>query len=161
MTISLEQVSEAGVPKSVIRHLLHGSGGQMPIGVSVERREVTLYPSYVFLLTPVGLRKSLKVSYHVPPKAMWQFLRWAHIHPRTLRARINDHQDCFPRGAWVAQWVKHSNLGFRSGRDLTVHEFKPRIGLHADSTEPAWDSLSPFLSLPLPCSRCPSLKINK
>ena len=33
-------------------------------------------------------------------------------------------------------------LGFGSGHNLTVHEFKPHAGLHADSTEPAWDSLS-------------------
>ena len=30
---------------------------------------------------------------------------------------------------------------------LTVHEFKPHIGLCADSAEPAWVSLSPSLSL--------------
>ena len=61
------------------------------------------------------------------------------------------------RGAWVAQPVKRLTLGFGSGHDLTVHEFKPRIGLHADSVEPAWDSLSVSLSLPPP----PTFKINK
>ncbi|XP_040323911.1 acrosomal protein KIAA1210 homolog [Herpailurus yagouaroundi] len=49
----------------------------MPIGVSVERREVTLYPSYVFLLTPVGLRKSLKVSYDITDPTMAESLREA------------------------------------------------------------------------------------
>ena len=40
-------------------------------------------------------------------------------------------------------------------------EFKPRVGLCADSAEPAWDSLSPLLSLPLPHSRCLCLSQNK
>ena len=61
------------------------------------------------------------------------------------------------RGTWVAQSVKHLTLGFCSGHDLMVHEFKPRIGLCADSAEPAWDSLSPSLSLPLPCTLSLSL----
>ena len=36
-----------------------------------------------------------------------------------------------------------SNFG--SGHDLMVHEFEPCTGFHADSAEPAWDSLSPSL----------------
>ena len=52
------------------------------------------------------------------------------------------------QNAWVAQSVKRLTLDLGSGRDLTVHQFKPGAGLCADSTEPAWDSLS--LSL------CPS-----
>ena len=56
------------------------------------------------------------------------------------------------RGTWVAQSVKCQTLDFGSGHDLTVHEFKSCIGLHTDSTEPAWDSLSLPLPLPLPCS---------
>ena len=48
----------------------------------------------------------------------------------------------FGRGAWVAQLVKHQTLDFSSGHDLTVHEFKPHIGLCADTAGPAWDSLS-------------------
>ena len=47
------------------------------------------------------------------------------------------------RDVWVAQPVKHPTLGFGSGHDLTVHEFEPHTGLCAESTEPAWDSLSP------------------
>ena len=35
-------------------------------------------------------------------------------------------------GAWVAQLVKHRTLAHH----LTVHEFKPRIRLCADSSEP-------------------------
>ena len=41
-----------------------------------------------------------------------------------------------------------------STHDLTVCEFEPRIGLSAVGVEPAWDSLSPSLSLPLPCLLC-------
>ena len=52
-----------------------------------------------------------------------------------------------PRGAWVAQSVKHPTLGFGSIRDLTVCEFEPCIGLCADSMESAWDPLSLPLSL--------------
>ena len=55
-------------------------------------------------------------------------------------------------GAWVAQLVEHPTLEFSSGHNLTVCGFKPRIGLRADSMEPAWDS--PSLSLPLPHSCC-------
>ena len=45
-------------------------------------------------------------------------------------------------GAWVAQLVKRPTFGFSPGHDLTVHRFEPQIGLHTDSAEPAWDSLS-------------------
>ena len=50
--------------------------------------------------------------------------------------------------ACMAQLVKRSILDFSSGHDLMVHEFKPRVRLYTDSTEPAWDSLSLFLSAP-------------
>ena len=49
----------------------------------------------------------------------------------------------------MVQSVKHLTLDLGSGHDLTVGKFKPRIGLCADGTKPAWDSVSP--SLPLPC----------
>ena len=49
------------------------------------------------------------------------------------------------RDTLVAQSVKCLTLGFSSGHDLSVHGFKPRIGLSADSAEPAWDSVSLFL----------------
>ena len=56
------------------------------------------------------------------------------------------------RSTCVPQSVKHPTLGFSSGHDLTVHELDLPVGLHADSVEPAWDSLSlplfPFLSAP-------------
>ena len=45
----------------------------------------------------------------------------------------------------MAQLVKCLSLDFSSGHDLTVHKIEPCIRLHADSTEPAWDSLSPSL----------------
>ena len=57
----------------------------------------------------------------------------------------------------MVQSIKQPTLGFGSGHDLVVGEFKPHIGLCADSVESAWDSLS----------LCPShacvltLKINK
>ena len=53
-------------------------------------------------------------------------------------------------GAWVAQSVKRLALNFCSGHDLTVCGFEPPIGLCAGSVGPAWDSLSPSLSVPPP-----------
>ena len=64
------------------------------------------------------------------------------------------------RGAWAAQSVEHPTLDFGCGRDLTVREFEPHLGLWADGAEPAKDSLSPSLC-PLPCLCSLSLKINK
>ena len=43
----------------------------------------------------------------------------------------------------MVQLVKRPTLDFGSGHDLTVDETEPRIRLHVDSAEPAWDSLSP------------------
>ena len=64
-------------------------------------------------------------------------------------------------GSWVAPLVKHLTLGFDSGGDLTVREFKPHVRLQAESAEPARGFLS-LLSLPLLCSCALSLscKIN-
>ena len=45
-----------------------------------------------------------------------------------------------------ARSVKHPTLGFSSGRDLTVREIEPHVGLCVDGAEPAWDSLSVPLS---------------
>ena len=62
----------------------------------------------------------------------------------------------------MVQSVKHLALDFSSGHDLTVCEFEPHMGLCADSSEPAWDSLSPSLSAPPPLTLSISLsKINK
>ena len=56
--------------------------------------------------------------------------------------------------------VKHLTLGFSSGHDLMVRGFKPRVGLCADSVEPAWDSLSPsFCTFPA-CARSLSLSLS-
>ena len=52
-------------------------------------------------------------------------------------------------GTWVAQWVKLPTLGFGSGHDLQVGEFKPHLGLCIEREEPAWDSFSPSLFDPL------------
>ena len=57
----------------------------------------------------------------------------------------------------MAQSVKRQTLGFGSGRDLTVREFRPRVGLCADSLEPGWD-LSLPLSAPPQHAHCVSQK---
>ena len=64
-------------------------------------------------------------------------------------------------GLWGSQSGKHLTLGFGSGLDLTVHEFERRVGLFADSKEPAWDSLSLSLSLSLSVSLSVSLSLSK
>ena len=56
----------------------------------------------------------------------------------------------------MAQSVKHPNLDFGSGHDLTVCEIDPCIGLCVESVEPVWDSLSLSPTHIL----CLSLKIN-
>ena len=58
------------------------------------------------------------------------------------------------RGAlgYIFLSVKCLTLHFSSGHDLTVHEIEPRVGLCANSAEPAWDSLSLSLSLLLSLS---------
>ena len=65
-------------------------------------------------------------------------------------------------GAWVAQWVKRPTLA-----QVMISQFvslSPVLGsvLTAQSLEPASDSVSPSLSLPLPDLHSVSLsKINK
>ena len=51
------------------------------------------------------------------------------------------------RGTCVAQLIKRPTLDFSLGHDLMVCEIEPCIGLHADSVEPIWASLSPTLPL--------------
>ena len=63
------------------------------------------------------------------------------------------------KGAWVVQLVKRPTLGFGSGHDLTVCEFKPRTGLYTDSVEPTWDFSLP-LSLPLTCVCARALSLS-
>ena len=63
----------------------------------------------------------------------------------------------------MAQLAKRPTPGFGSDHGLTFCEFEPHIGLHTDRAEPAWDSLSPSLSLfasPL-LGLSVSLKMNK
>ena len=45
--------------------------------------------------------------------------------------------------------IEYPTPGFSLGRNLTAHGIEPHIRLGAASVEPAWDSLSPSLSLPL------------
>ena len=62
----------------------------------------------------------------------------------------------------MAQLVRHQTPDFHSGHDITVREFKPYVGVCADSAELAWDSLSPshFATPPLKLLLSLSLKIN-
>ena len=64
-------------------------------------------------------------------------------------------------GACVAQSAKCLPRDFGSGHDLTVHEFKPHIGLCAGHAEPAWDSLSPSPPLSAPLLLTHSLFLSK
>ena len=57
-------------------------------------------------------------------------------------------------GAWMALSVELPTLDFGSGHDLTLCEFELHVGLHDDSAELAWNSLSPSLCVL-------SLKVNK
>ena len=52
----------------------------------------------------------------------------------------------------MAQLVKCLTLDFGSGHDLPVGGFETRVGFCVDIAEPAWDSLSPSLSLCLSLS---------
>ena len=66
----------------------------------------------------------------------------------------------------MAQQVKRQTLGFSSGHDLTVREFKPSVGLCADRGARSLLRIVPLsLSVPLPlagtCARTLSLKINE
>ena len=61
----------------------------------------------------------------------------------------------------MAQSVKHPTLDFGSGHDLAVCGFGPHVGLCTGNAEPAWDFLSPSLSLLLPCFLSFSLKVKK
>ena len=49
---------------------------------------------------------------------------------------------------WLSQ-LSAPTFGFSSGHDLSVCGFESCVGLCAESTEPAWGTLSPSLSLPL------------
>ena len=66
-------------------------------------------------------------------------------------------------GTSVAQLAKHPVLAFGSGPDLMVRGMEPWLGLwfHADSVEPAWDSLSLPFCLSFSLSLSFSKEINK
>ena len=63
------------------------------------------------------------------------------------------------RGARVAQLVKCPTLDFGSGYDLTVLWVWTPCQARADVVEPAWDSLSPSLSVP--SLLVPTLSLSK
>ena len=69
-------------------------------------------------------------------------------------------QNVHIRGARGAQLVGRLILDVSSGHDLTISGTEPRVGLCADSVEPAWESLPLSLSAP-PAAHSLSLKINK
>ena len=54
--------------------------------------------------------------------------------------------------------VKHPTVGFGPGHDLMVLEIEVRIGLYADSMEPAWDSLALSVCPSPACALSLSLK---
>ena len=60
----------------------------------------------------------------------------------------------------VPGWFSQLSINFSSGHDLTISRFEPHIGLCADSTEPALDSLSPCLSL-CPSHACTLSNVNR
>ena len=53
-------------------------------------------------------------------------------------------------GRLGGSWAKSSTLYFSSGHDLMVCECEPCVRLCVGNREPAWDSLSPSLSLSVP-----------
>ena len=60
----------------------------------------------------------------------------------------------------MAQSGKCQTLDFSSGHNISICEFETCDGLHNDSVEPAWDSLSLPLSAPPPLVRALSKEIN-
>ena len=61
----------------------------------------------------------------------------------------------------MAQLVKHPALDFGSGHDLMVCGIEPCVTPCAESTEPAWDSISPSFSAPPLLMLSPSVSQNK
>ena len=91
-----------------------------------------------FLRVSYGLAPSLSNLFFFSfPSPMWMELE-------TERSILKQSLG----GAWVAQSVKPLTLDFGSGHGLTVHEFKPCVGLCAGRVEPAWNPLSPSFSAP-------------
>ena len=61
----------------------------------------------------------------------------------------------------MTQSIEHLTLGFHSGHDLMICGTEPRIGLQADSVEPAWDFLSFSLSAPPLLAHVRALSLSK
>ena len=59
----------------------------------------------------------------------------------------------------MAQLVELLTLDLGSGHDLALGEIEHHVSLRTDSAEPAWDSLFPSLSAPLP--QINKLKLKK
>ena len=98
----------------------------------------------------------------IAPSSSWHPNMHLYVSKHALEGVITFFENCYSRGTifikkqcsswgtWVAQLVKWPTLGFSSGHDLVVHEIEFCIGLCADGTKPAWDSLSPSLTTPPP-----------
>ena len=101
--------------------------------------------------TGQGPRDLLSPRIPIAPKA-------DHPHPLCLLSEFSINQSFWKfflpffffkilfLGHLVAPLVERPTLDFSSGRELTVREIKPHVGLWADSTEPAWGPPSPSLS---------------
>ena len=61
---------------------------------------------------------------------------WGSI-PQPWDHDLSKNQEWDEQGTWVAQSLKDPTLDFGSHHDLMVHEIKPCVGLHTDSTQPA------------------------
>ena len=61
----------------------------------------------------------------------------------------------------MAQTVKRLTLDSGSGPDLMVCGFEPCVGLCTGDMEPAWDSLFPSFSAPLPLAQVCFLSLRK
>ena len=64
-------------------------------------------------------------------------------------------------GRLGAQLVEHLTLDFSSGHDLMTGGIETHFRLHANSTEPAWDSLSLIFHSLCVCVYTHSLSQNK
>ena len=84
----------------------------------------------------------------MPPNASKCLRKWSDL------VKVENYN---VRGTWVAPSVMRPTLDVSSDHDLPVCGIEPRVGLCADTAEPAWDSLSP----PAPSQHALSLKINK
>ena len=103
-----------------------------------------------YVALPDGTDRSLKVGLML---CGFEFLAQGTYYMLTegLQIQFSENGGGTP-GRGGAQSNKRPTLDLGSGHDLLVCEHEPLIRLCADSAEPAWDSLSLPLSLPLPTS---------